>query len=209
MTRVGASVASPERALGDVRFTAARPGKSLAHIELGMMGVQEQGTIGKVAWENGQGGANLLDGNDLAARLRSERFDGLLEWKTLYKSVKVESRENLDGRRLLKVVMTPPEEGGHPEIAYFDEETHMLVKQVRKTNTPMGEIDVTIAMKEYGEFDGIKMPTELHQLAGGQKIVIRFDEVEHNVELPEGTFDLPEAVQALIAKKDGAAPATH
>lgn len=193
---------------GSVRSVWARPGRSYARVELGM-GFQEQGTSGQHAWENGMGGARLLEGNELAARLRASAFDHLVDWKTLYKSVEVVGRENADGRTLLRVVMTPPEEGGHPEVAYFDEETHMLVKEVRTVKSPMGEIEVTLAPQEYRELDGVKVPTKMVQSAGGQTIVIRFQKIEQNVELEPGTFDPPAAIPALIAEQAESEPSAR
>ena len=71
--------------------------------------------------------------------------------------------------------------------------THMAI------STPMGKMDVEILTSDYREVDGLLYPHRNVQSVMGQKMVMVLEKIEHNAELEEGQFDLPEEVKALLS----------
>ena len=45
------------------------------------------------------------------------------------------------------------------------------------------------------------MPHKVVSNVATMEMVMTMDSVEHNAEIPKGTFDIPEAVQALLKKQ--------
>ena len=56
-------------------------------------------------------------------------------------------------------------------------------------------------VSDYRVVDGIKTAFTMTQKAMGQVMVMHFDKVTYNAEIPPDRFDLPAAVQALADKK--------
>ena len=64
----------------------------------------------------------------------------------------------------------------------------------------MGEVPIEVIPADFKEVDGIKMPFKATQKVLTQEIVIKFDTVEQNVDLPKDTFALPAEIKALVDK---------
>jgi hypothetical protein len=56
-------------------------------------------------------------------------------------------------------------------------------------------------MSDYRTVDGIKTPFTMTQKAMSQVMVMKFDRVTYNAEIPASTFDPPASVKALAARK--------
>ena len=67
--------------------------------------------------------------------------------------------------------------------------------------SPLGEIAATLELSDYRSLDGVLTPFTLTQGAMGQSIVLHFDKIVYNAELPKDRFAMPPEVQALKAKK--------
>lgn len=163
-----------------------------------VIGTIESGSDGQVQWENTMMvGAKIKEGEEKAVAERQGTFNMHLHWRDFFKSAETVAQEDLDGRPCFKVVMVPNE--GEPETSWFDVETHLLVKSSMMVNTEMGSISMDLYPSDYREVDGVLVPFAAKQvLMGMQELVITTESVEWDVEIPEGTFDLPEDIKALM-----------
>jgi hypothetical protein len=174
--------------------------KSYTSMDFAGIGKIEEGYDGKYGWQNSVlQGPRLLDGDELTSAKRAAQLSLLTSWKDVYKTAETGGSEDIDGKPAWKVVMTPKE--GKPETFYFDKESGMLVRIAAVFSTALGEISTDSTMADFRQVQGILTPFVMTEKAMGQNIVLKFDHIGYNVDVPKGKFDLPDAVQALVAKK--------
>jgi hypothetical protein len=175
-------------------------GKSYTVIELPGIGKAEEGFDGEIAWEsNALQGARIKDGEERDAVARSSKISLLDSWRDTYTAAKTVGVENVNGKPAWKVEMTPKQ--GKPETFYFDQASGLLVRSAQTVTTPLGDIPVEAEMSDYRTVDGVKTAFTMTQKAMSQVMVMHFDKVTYNAEIPADRFDLPPAVKALAAKK--------
>lgn len=190
---------------GTVTAYTAKPDKFYSLAELSGFGKIEEGTDGKVYWSNSMiQGPAVKEGKEKAFAERSSRFNGVLYWRELYKSVETLGTESVDGRECYKVQLTPPD--GKPEIWYFDKENGLHLKTDMRIETPMGEIPAEAFMSDYKEVSGVKTPHAMRVIAMGGERRITTESIEYNVDMPKDRFDLPDDIKKLLEKKPASAP---
>ena len=175
-----------------------RPNKDYTTADLGAMGKLKSGSDGKIAWEiNPLTGTRLLEGEQLASKLLENSFDGPDAWKKIYKSVTNEGVEDVGGKECYKVLFIPKE--GSPRTTYYDKETFLVNKTASEVNTDQGTFQAETLFSDYKKMGKILTPQKLKVYLNGQLYQdITIDNVETNIEMPEGTFDLPEEIKALL-----------
>ena len=170
--------------------------RSYTAIELPGIGKIEEGYDGQTAWEmNALQGARIKEGEEKAIMERAANISPISNWRQFYTSVKTLGTEDVDGKPAWKIEMTPRQ--GKPEVFYFDKGSLLLVRTTATVNTPLGDIPVDAAMSDYRVINGIQTPFRMTQKAMNQTLVMKFDKVTYNAEIPAGTFELPAAVKAL------------
>ena len=120
-------------------------------------------------------------------------------WREFYTSAKTLGSEDVNGKPAWKVEMMPKE--GKPETMYFDKESGLLVRSSEVVAMAMGDIPVESELSDYRTVEGIKTPFTMTQKAMGQVMVMHFEKVSFNSEIPGDRFDLPATVKALAQKK--------
>jgi hypothetical protein len=174
-------------------------GKSYTAIELPGIGKVEEGFDGDVAWEaNALQGARIKLGEERSAAARASRISVLDSWRELYTSAKNVGSEDIGGKPAWKIELTPKE--GKPETMYFDQASGLLVRSSQTLTTAMGDIPVESELADYRTVDGIKTPFTMTQKAMSQTMIMHFEKVTYNAEIPAAKFELPAAVKALAAK---------
>ena len=163
-------------------------------------GVRE-GSNGKMAWElNPVSGTRLFEGRLLPHILRHHLFDGPDGPNTHYKSMKTEGIEQINGKDCYKVVKTP--EKGTERIVYYDKESFMTVKTITDNISPQGTYKFEAYFEEYQKINNILFPYKIVRFSMGQKVdELIFEKIEHNIEIPENIFDIPEEIKAIMNKK--------
>lgn len=142
-----------------------------------------------VAWSiNPPNGSRIHKGSASTGIVRRGQIAPYVHWKEHFSSAKIEGEETVGEHTCYKVVFTP--ERGSPESVYFDKSSG-LIRQVVGTS-------MTTSYQAYKEFDGLMFATTTvqHGSVNGT-ITITFDAVEHNVEIEDGTLDLPKPIKAL------------
>ncbi len=182
---------------GTVKEYSAPPAKAYAVMEIPGVGKMEEGTDGKIAWENSALlGARLLTGDEASAALRKAAADAVTNWQKYYKSAEVAGMETIDGKPCYKVLMTPLK--GPVETDYYDKDSGFLVKSSAVYDTPMGPVPAETLMSDYRKQGGVSIPFHIRQNMAGQQFDIKLEKVELNADVPDSRFDPPSEVKALL-----------
>ncbi len=157
-------------------------------------GVRE-GADGKMAWFlNPYSGTKLLEGDELSLYLSDTKFDDL---DVSYISMKTEGIEQINGKDCYKVVKIS--EKGRESIDYYDKKSFMIVKTLR---IMLRNTKFETYIEEYQKIDNLIFPHKEVIFMNGQKYEEKtIEEIELNIEMPEGIFDIPEEVKAIMNKK--------
>jgi hypothetical protein len=179
---------------------AAAPDLAYAVFESPALGKIESGSNAGTCWEiSMMAGPRILDGEERAAVMRESIFNNTIHWRDLYRKVETTGIDSVNGEACYKVLLTPNE--GQVETHYFAVNSWLLLKAESTINSNVGSIRMETYPSDYREVDGILYAHSSRQVIMGiQQMVIKSETVEHNVALPEGIFDLPADIRALVGK---------
>lgn len=194
------TIAFPAQGLtGQLTRYSAAPDKEYSMVELGPIGKIESGVANGIAWEKSVIlGPRVKEGEEKDQAVRESRFNAPVEWRTIYSKVEATGVETAEGEECYKVVLTPS--AGKPETQFFSKKSGLLVKTTATAASPMGDVDVEVAVSDYKSFGGVLVPTRSKQKAGGQELQISISNVGVNEAIPPDLFTPPADVQALIDK---------
>ncbi|MFC1840587.1 hypothetical protein ACFL1N_13475 [Thermodesulfobacteriota bacterium] len=152
------------------------------------------GYNGKMVWhKNPHSGARILEGDEASNYLPSTIFDGPDGPDARYKSMKTEGVEQINGKDCYKVVKTL--ETGPERTVYYDKKSFMIVKITSHSTEEYFE--------EYQKINGILFPYKEIIFLNGQKYLeITTDKIELNIKMPEGIFDIPKEIKAIMNKNE-------
>ncbi len=176
----------------------ALPGLAYTKIESAAIGIMESGSNDGVHWEKSMmGGAKVKEGEEKAMVERANDMQLWLHWQDYYSGAEVTGIEELEGQECYVVVLTP--KVGKPETSWVGVESKLIVRTNMTLTNEMGDVSVESYPSDYRESDGVLIPFTTRQvIMGVQEILIKMEAVEWNKEIPEGTFDIPAEVQALV-----------
>ncbi|MGA1997050.1 MAG: hypothetical protein ABSH45_14840 [Bryobacteraceae bacterium] len=178
----------------------AAPVKMYTEIDIEGLGKMQDGTDGAAAWSlSAMQGPHLKDGDEKAMALRTARFAAEAHWRDDYAKVETVGLETVNGKQCYRVLLTPKE--GSPLTQYYDKATGLLEKLSATVKTPMGDIATESVVGDYRKEGGILVPHTMHQSAMGQEIVVTFETVKFDTDIPKDRFDPPAEIQALLNKK--------
>jgi photosynthetic reaction center cytochrome c subunit len=154
-----------------------------------------------VTASDGQEGWSSAPGRPLremsSSDAASARLDADLEFpadaKKIFKELRVEQEEKIGDHTAYVIVGA--REGQPPMRLYFDEQSSLLVRQVRYSESPLGLNPTQIDYSDYREQDGVKTPFHrvTSQPRGGSAIQI--EQMQQNVPIDDSVFAKP----ALVA----------
>lgn len=183
----------------DFKMYQAKPNKVYMVINSDITGKIENGCDGDTVWElSAMRGPQIKEGEERAAALHFNMMDRFVYYKTAFKSVKTTDKKDVDGATCYVVEAVP--ESGALQTLYFDADSHLLVKMDTEIKNPMGVIPVSSTLSDYKAIDGVKIPHKTVMTMMGQERVITTTKTENNVDIPAGTFDLPEEIKQLKQK---------
>ena len=110
--------------------------------------------------------------------------------REMYKEFRVRPGEEVDGRAtyLVSATATP----GHPAIRmYFDQETGLLLRLIRYTETALGRNPAQVDYAEYKETDGVKIPYRWTLARPNGAFTIHVDQAQQNGSVDEKLFEPP------------------
>ncbi|HSG29772.1 MAG TPA: hypothetical protein VLA34_14925, partial [Candidatus Krumholzibacterium sp.] len=141
-------------------------------------------------------GPSVKEGMERTATLRDSRLDRLVDWRRAYPSAECTGTGTVGGKECWMVEMKPEE--GNPLTFYYEKDSGFLVKISTVMQSAMGDVPVDTYLVEHREIDGVLLPWKIVVESMGSERTITNQSVEHNVDIPEGTFDIPEEISALL-----------
>jgi len=159
-------------------------------------GTMEFGSDGRTFWE-----INSISGPKIWEGLESKRFQFLysldlpMRWREVFKKVECTALETVEERPVFKVAAISLED--YPVTYYFDQVSRLLVKIACPMETVAGKSMQEIFQRDYKDINGALFPYIQVRRELGREMTLTFKTVEYNVEIPEGTFALPEAIRKI------------
>jgi len=177
-------------ASGTLTVYGKAPNKTAVVVDIPGFGLVKQGCDGTLAWEdNPQTGLVEKSGAALAAAKRDAVFHRELDLKAQYKQMAVKAKQKI-GEQDVYVIVATPEEGA-AETWYLDAVTGLLARVDAEREGPQGTALIQSSFKDYRDVDGLKIPFQIEQALPGMTIISKFEEVKHNVEIPDSQFVKP------------------
>ena len=131
-----------------------------------------------------------LTGNDLAGA----RLDALVsfppEIKTTFTNWRTVAPDTINGRDVT-VVQGIGQGAGVVGTYYFDKQTHLLTRFVRRTPSPVGRITIQQDFDNYKDVDGIKFPFKYSFLWLDGRFTADITAVKVNLPIDASKFDRP------------------
>lgn len=120
------------------------------------------------------------------------------DWRQAFRAAETVGRETVEEEPCYKVVVTPHQ--GEPSTQFFSVKSGLLLKTVRKTRTPKGEVAVEEVYKDYRKAGDILLPHTTIQSFANQFRTTTIRSVAWNTAIPKEKFAPPAEVQALLKK---------
>lgn len=194
------TVSLPAMGLGGklTRYANA-PNKEYSVLELGPIGKIESGFTNGVAWEKSSIlGPRVKTGDEKDQAAREAFFEAQVDWRKIFPKAETIGSESVNGEDCYKILLTPPT--GKPETRFYSKKSGLLLKTTTTAVSPMGEVAVEAEVSDYKAFDGVLFPTQSKSKMGAQQMEMVITNIIFNQPAPEGTFDLPLEIKALVDK---------
>jgi len=145
---------------------------------------------GEVGWLTIPNGVHRMTAQEReAARIDAELYFPL-RVREMYKQFRVLPGEPINGHDTYLISAT----GGdvHPALRlYFDQQTGLLVRQIRYAETALGRLPTQLDYADYKDADGVKIPYQWTLWRPGGSFTIRIADVQQNVPIDEKLFVPP------------------
>jgi photosynthetic reaction center cytochrome c subunit len=149
---------------------------------------------GEVGWLSIRDGFHKMTAPEQeAARLDAELYFPA-RVRELYKEFHVLPGEELNGQATYVVSATAA--GRPPLRLYFDQETGLLLRQLRYAETPLGRNPTQIEYSDYRETGGVKIPYRWTLARPNGAFTIKVEQVQQNVAVDEKLFVPPKDAAA-------------
>ncbi len=175
---------------GTLEMWAKAPNKQFILTHMDAVGDITNGCDGEHAWSDNPQGSFDMTGTQLENAKRQAVFHQE-DWRQLYPKTEVTGKEKVGQREAWVVKLSPTT--GNPMTQYFDAETFLLLRQNMTADTPQGSMDITSDFSDYRDVDGIKMPFQIKQAMPFGDMVIKLEELKHNVPIEDAKFAKPAA----------------
>jgi len=148
---------------------------------------------GHAGWLGNPGGRPPRDMN--ASENEAASFDANfylpLEIKKAFTQLRVRPSDKIDGRDVIQVIGT--KQGQPPVRFFFDQQSGLLVRTVRYTDTPLGRNPAEVNYADYRDEGGVKIPFRWTIARPLGRFTIQVDQVQQNVPIDDSRFAKPAA----------------
>ena len=107
----------------------------------------------------------------------------------LYQEFKVLPGETIDGHATFLVTATGA--STPPLRIYFDQQSSLLLRLIRYTETPLGRNPLQVDYADYRDTNGVKIPYQWTLTRTNGSFTIRVSSVQQNVPIDEKLFVMP------------------
>jgi hypothetical protein len=142
-----------------------------------------------------------MSGPKIWEGMESKRFQFLysldlpMRWREVFKKVECTGLETVEERPAFRVAAVSLDD--YPVTYYFDQVSGLLVKIEYPMESTNGQSLQEIILRDYRSVDGTLFPYIQIRRELGREMTLTFKSVEYNVEIPEGTLALPEAIRRI------------
>lgn len=145
---------------------------------------------GEVGWLTIPNGVHRMT----AMEREAARIDAQLYFpvtlRGMYKEFKVQPGVEVSGHATYLV--TAKGEGAQPDLRlYFDQQSDLLVRQIRYAQTALGKLPTQVDYADYRVSDGVKIPYQWTLARPNGNFVVRVTDVRQNVPVDEKLFVPP------------------
>jgi len=135
-----------------------------------------------------------LTGNDLIGAKLDGEIGMPSELRNAFNTWRVGPEETINDKDVYVVQGTAPG-GGVLGTLYFDKQSHLLVRFVRRTPSPVGRITIQQDYDDYKEVNGIKFPFKYSFLWLDGRFTAEISDVKVNVPIDAAKFGEPPAAK--------------
>ena len=185
---------------GTLTIYHARPKLFRSTVEIPGIGTIDRGIAGDIAWESSMmTGPQIKEGPEKIDMMRDADFDAICNWRDIVEKAECTGLDTIEGTPCWRVEIAFKE--GSPRTQFFDVETNLVVATASVLETQMGKVPLMAYESDYADFGGIKQARVTRIVVMGQDRFIKLTKVEYDAEMPEGIFDLPADVKALVTEE--------
>ena len=147
------------------------------------------GKTGWISQPRGFMGKYELTGNDLAGAKLDAIVSFPTEIKNMFPRWVAGADDDLNGKDVHIIQGSIP--GGMLGTFYFDKKTHLLVRLVRRTPSPVGRITIQEDFDDYRDVNGVKIPHKYAFLWLDGRFSATITDAKVNVPVDAAKFDKP------------------
>ena len=144
---------------------------------------------GQTGWLSTAHGVHVMNLSERQSARIDAQFCFPVQLRELYQEFKVLSAETVDGHATFLV--TASGTSAPPLRLYFDQQSGLLLRLIRYTETPLGRNPVEVDYADYRDADGIRIPYQWTLIRTSGSFTIRITSVEENVPIDEKLFVMP------------------
>lgn len=179
-------------ASGTAEIYAKAPNKSASVITIAGFGVVQEGFDGKTAWSSDpQNGMREKAGAELAATKLDSEFYKPTKLKQLYPKIVVKGTDKVGDKEVYVVEATPAESS--METWYFDTQSGLILREDTEREGPQGKQAIQVFYEDYKDVDGVKMAFSIRQITPAFTLMIKIEDIKHNVPVDDAKFAKPAA----------------
>ena len=112
----------------------------------------------------------------------------------MFPELRLEYPEIIEGREAYVLLGV---RDGHPAVKfYFNEQSHLPLRVIRYSESPLGFNTSRIDYADYRDVDGVQVPFRVVLTQPKSSSTIQFEEIIHNVQIDPAKFAKPPSVRA-------------
>ena len=176
---------------GPMEAWRKEPHKTLMVIEFPRIGKLKKGFDGENRWVQTPVGTYTDNSpEEIASLERDAEVFSAGKIRSVFESLKLESRARINGRDVYVIQGTPPK--GTVEKLFFDIENGLLVRwDMARRVENRRTVFVKVHLEDYRDVGGVKMPFDVRFVFEFFSFRIKVDEVEHNIPIDDAVFRKP------------------
>ncbi|HEY6291786.1 MAG TPA: c-type cytochrome [Terriglobia bacterium] len=145
---------------------------------------------GQVGWLANMGRpAREISGAELDAMKLDADFYFAADAKQVFQQLRAGRPDKIGDKEAYVLIGITP--GQPPVRLYFDQESGLLLRQLRFAETPLGRNPTRIDYADYREADGVKIPFRWTIARPGGRFTIQIEQVQSNVPIEDSKFAEP------------------
>jgi len=144
---------------------------------------------GEAGWLANVRGIHPMSGQEAAAARVDAQLYFPARVKELFPDLRVQPGESISGHQTYLIAGKGT--GLPPVKLYFDQQSGLLLRQVRYAETPLGKNPTQIDYADYRDADGIKIPFQWTLTRTNGSFTIRITSMQQNVPVDEKLFVMP------------------